>query len=981
MTPRPLYLVRLLNRARMITLRRELATALALAATGVLVMAAGALAVTAVTLRGDLTAAAAMIGASLVVAAALIRGFGRWRQLAGDPLRTATTLVRRPGALPPELAHDLVGAVESLWILEGRALAGHGQVASRELAEAYVTRVDERVRAHLDADLLPPTDTRPLLGVALALGITGAICLTDAGQAALVLLYEARDGRPAPPPEPLWSSLALRLEYPPHTGRPPREVQNPSGGLRVPAGTRVLLEIDPRAPEEALKVVVLEDADANSGSASARVVDLVGAPADRLTGEFTVRAPSTWAITGSGDRSSPSFVIDVEADAAPEVELPPLPAADLEPSELDTIDVRFKARDDFGLSGAVLVFESEGGEVVRLEAGAPPSGAKTWNHRFAWDLSKLALAERPSIEFWIEVRDNDPGLGTTPLLDPPGKVTRSARQRLSVRDQESEHGRNIVGLQEIRDAAVDHLAHRMAADPDRGGIDEARGLLAEDANLLALLATMIDRLSVDALAKDRDAAAVTAIHRRLHALYRDEAALHERIPVDAVAVAGPILGALAGINSRQITGFEDEIIRLDDLVDHQIVDRIEQLVARLQASQQKLLELLERLKAGDTSVQGAIEQLQQRIREDLRRISEAKAQLKKEVDAEFLNLDAFKALQSRLEHEDVLEQVRQGNVDGAIERARGLLDEIRQLRDTVQDRLASAPSERMSPQEKARMRLLRELSRLQDEERSLHSATQAVYQAWRESVSEQELGERDVEFMAREARALRKKIEAINDARLGREGRDSIGDALEHLDRLESARGALDARESAEALGEALRRAQAGAKRGEREAGQIERASADAARMIARARDVLPNTGERADEAATARLTALSEQQRALRGRAKALQDEGDAEQLPDPGKAALRGAATSMERGADRLREAATGDALRDEDEALRQIQRAIDSLRSSAPPPSGATGPASTESERDRSLRDEVMDAMRERPPEGFSEPVKRYYEEILR
>ena len=40
-----------------------------------------------------------------------------------------------------------------------------------------------------------------------------------------------------------------------------------------------------------------------------------------------------------------------------------------------------------------------------------------------------------------------------------------------------------------------------------------------------------------------------------------------------------------------------------------------------------------------------------------------------------------------------------------------------------------------------------------------------------------------------------------------------------------------------------------------------------------------------------------------------------------------------------------------------------------------------ASTETERDRSLRDELMEAMKERAPEGFGESVERYYEELLR
>ena len=47
---------------------------------------------------------------------------------------------------------------------------------------------------------------------------------------------------------------------------------------------------------------------------------------------------------------------------------------------------------------------------------------------------------------------------------------------------------------------------------------------------------------------------------------------------------------------------------------------------------------------------------------------------------------------------------------------------------------------------------------------------------------------------------------------------------------------------------------------------------------------------------------------------------------------------------------------------------------------PPSGG-GESSTEAERDRSLRDQVVEAMREGDRDGFDEDTKRYYEELLR
>ncbi|MCA9634984.1 MAG: protein kinase [Myxococcales bacterium] len=682
----------------------------------------------------------------------------------------------------------------------------------------------------------------------------------------------------------------------------------------------------------------------------------------------------------------------IEPDEAPEVELLPLAAADRAPSELDSVDITFRARDDFGIARAHLVIAADGGEgeETRLDLGAPPDQARAWNHRYAWDLSQMPIEERRALEYWIEVRDNDPArIGADPL---PGKVTRSTRMRLEIHDRESEHAANIEGLRELRDAAVDHLAHRLlaaafAAEPPAllAALDEARSLHAEIGDLLAGLATMIDQLSVDPLTRERDVANLTAIHRRLRAIYLDEAAAHAKMPPGAELGAGgrarTLLASLAAISERLVRQLEDEIIRLDDLVDNQIVDRIEALVARVEASQRKLVELLERLRAGDRTVEPAIEELQQRLREDLRRIAEARAQLHKEVDSEFLNLDAFRALESRLSHEDVMESLRRGDVDGALERARERLEELRGLRDSVQERLANAPSEQLSPQERARLVLLRELSRLQDTERGIEGESRTIHERWRAQVSQQALDDADATALKKRAEGLRESIESINDARLDREARRALDDAAEHLDRLSKTGNALEAQEGAEGLVDALERALAGAREGEREAKQLRRLVADAKEARERTRGRVPTPEATHQGESAAALEELAQRQGNARQRARELLALPEAEHLPEAGEAALERAAKSLDRSAGDLDRRASGEALGGEREALGWIQQAIDSLRKTSPPPSGASAQASTESERDRSLRDSVLEAMRERPPEGYDEPVKRYYEELLR
>lgn len=990
-------------------------------AAGLLALAVVAAGLAGWTSRGDLAAAGWLAGAVITLLALFGRAWRRILALTGTPHRTALTiaqfrgaLTRRPREASPFLRSDtslrreILGATELL-------LAGPGgHPGSQDLAAAYVRQVEWSLTEARPELAAPPANIRvPALATAL-LALLGAVLAGYPEFArGLELWLDAEDGRPPTPPEPVWSALSLTLRYPDYSGRLPRQLINPSGAVRALAGTETELELETRRPASAVHVILTHDQGALSEPPPPERIDLSQGPDGKWRGGFVVRAPGSWHVVVApidGDepvRSAPA-PLEIEADEPPEIELLPLPRSQSAPSELDSVELRFKARDDFGIASAVLVFEGEDGRQVRLDAGTPPPRARTWQHRYAWDLSTLPVEDRGRLTYWIEVRDNDPGLGLVPLADPPGKLARSARMALTIRDQETEHAENLADLAVLRDTAVDLLARRMLTEEpgllradDAAAPDDAeparriaglRELLAASGGLLAALSTAIDALSVDTLAPPRDVAVLVGVHKRLMELHRRESAEHEELPPGAEDerpdAAGRTVAKLVATNRLQLAQLEDEVIRLDDLVDNELLAQVEQLVARLQTSQQKLVDLLERLKAGDESVRGEVDQLQQRIREDLRRLSEARAKLDKELGQEFLNTDAFEAMAEQLRQQDVGEQLRQGDVDGALDRARGVLDELRKLRTGVQDRMASGPAAAMTPEERARMELMREISRIQDEETGLRGESRALHEQWRKQAQARTLDEATAQQAARQAAAMSKALDGVNDARLGRDGRRALEDAREQLQRVAAEAQAaepkaLAAAEAARAAAQAIERAVAGAGDDSQERRQLGplRERGEALRKLLEAQLPVPTEG--LDEAAQARFDALSQKQQGLRGRAEQVLDSPNARHLPDPGKQAMRGAISEMDASSDALGDRRGGRALERQGGALGGLQRALDSLRESSSAPQTTPSPeeVSTETERDRSLRDELMEAMKERAPEGFGGSVERYYEELLR
>lgn len=1045
--------------------RRELATAglwaLVVGSTGVLVGAAAV----GITLRGDRFAPLILGAWGFASAGLLLRALRRARRLGGTRHRTALTIAQNRGPLTPRSAREDHEAtdLELRWEILGATELDQdppppSASSSRELAAAYVLAVAARARA-CDPGLAAPRLRLRVSALALALLALGGALLSSRGDfvRGLVLLFSAEDGTPPVPPEPLWSNLELTLTAPGYAARPPQSARNPSGKLRALAGTRIELELTPRRPFTTLHLIIDHDALETGAMPPPERVDL-GADTDGTwRGGFVVRGTGSWHLNADGE-PGPVFGLELEPDDPPEVELAPLPRSQGDLSERDVVDLRFKARDDFGLAQATLVFEGPDKQEIRLDAGAPPPGARSWQHRYTWDLASVPIGDRSELTYWIEVRDNDPGLGLVPLADPPGKPARSARMRLAIRDEEREHAENLTSLAALRDASVDLLARRMiredpslgdpdpgvretmseqtatppppdtdlearadvplsdfAADipnsdlpragrsltrseptPERPGAElgplrSARELLSTSEQLLTAIRAAIDALSVDNLTPARDVATLTAIHHRLMELHRIEAALHAELPPDLPPrrPIAALLTKLAAHNRRQRVQLEDEIIRLDDLVDEQVVAQIEQLVARLQASQQKLVDLLEKLKAGDESVRGEIDQLQQRIREDLRRLSEARARLDKEVGQEFLNLDAFQALEARMRNQDVGEQLRRGDVDGALDQARDALDELRNLRDDVQQRRAEARPDAvpLTPQERARMETMRELSRLQDDEVGLRSDTRTLHQHWRREAERQALDPATAKKVAQKTAALRKEIEAINDARLGRDARRALEDAREQLQQLEAESApdqarALQSFEAALRATQALQRAAAGAGDNSAERRSLERAAGQALRMQEQLGGELPGPEAGLGSKELDRFQASQQRQAALRARAQQLMEGASGEALTEPGKQALRAALEGMQGSDSALGQRRGGPAIDAQGDVIGALQRALDSMRESSPRGgASAQQPSSTETERDRSLRDELMDAMKEGAPSGFDREVERYYEELLR
>ncbi|RMG99976.1 MAG: hypothetical protein D6705_01665 [Deltaproteobacteria bacterium] len=970
---------------------------------GAWIVVSCAIVATAATGRGDLARSIALIvvGGGAAGAWWFVRRGIRQRFGSAGPsgLRTTARTIARAGRhrtgtghpIPRDLREELEAAVE---------LATAPPLGAEALAAAYARRVAVR----LSRNGLAPSDMLRVRGSLTRLRIVGVLVAAWALGATMPTMHEAArnvlegiDARPPPPPEPLWTHLELHLAYPEHTGRTPRVLENPTGAFAAPAGTTVTLRLVPRtAPAAGAVAVAFEGAEALASEAATTTV--LERTDDAWVGSFVLRGTGSATVVlfdDDGDalgRSAP-IRFKLDPDRPPEVEFVDTAEDDGAAARADDVrEVAFRARDDYGVATANLVYETKDGPPQRLPIPLERPGARRSTTVYRWDLSTIPVGERAELTYYVEVRDNDPGLGLDPLPDPPGKVARTPPRKLVVEDDDARHARNVASLAQIRDAAVDLLAERMMLAEDAPAlapevaIGRLRTAFLHEEALLLDLAALVDAYAVDPIAAERRNRELAAIHARLRKLHEKEAKLQAKIPaegplpVDRAARQAP---ALLAHDRRMVPSLEDEVIRLDDLLDGEILERIEALLARLRATQRKIVDLLEQLAAGDTSVRPMLDDLMRRRREDLARLSQARAMLGREIDDEFLNEDALELLR-QLEEEDTSR-----SPEAELERARRQLAELSGMHEAVQDRLGRDAGETsaLSAEDRARMELLRALSRIEDRAEAAEASLREAKRAYRNAADMPAVSEADRNAMRDAARKLRARIDRVDDTELGRRGRAALLEAAELARRIEELADrktttVAEAYDAARALHDALGRARLGAEDGSPPARRLDGMRRTSGKLVERLEGGLPPAEQVLDPAKLEAVDEVAGQAQGVDREIRDLLDSRTADPLPEEGRRALRRALGELDGVHDAARERRIDEGIARARRATAEVRRAIDSLRrKSPPPPAGSRGEASTSAERDRSLRDLVMEALEGHDRERLGERVERYYEELLR
>ena len=451
--------------------------------------------------------------------------WSRWWSASGGrraQVRHDRAAARRAGVLIPELASDLLSAVE----LADLRPPIHARRRSRRGSCRRSRTTSRAASAPMDARQLVPL--RPAAR-AIAAGGRGdgggdrgwwLSPMVARGLRTLVHRPSLFEGA-AISAVPLVGDVRITYSYPRYTGLPPAHRRRIDGRRRGGEGDARAHRDAPAARRDAARCCCW----ASTGEKGELAASLSG---NTLIAELTLNEDASYRFwleppLGRAVREARSHHLTVEADAAPRVEILG-PADRLELATPRPIEIGYSATDDYGVGTVELVFRAgdRPEQRVLLRDGG---GARTVQGRTLWDPASAGLGSAQRIAYRIEARDRD---DVSPI--PAGSVGKAGTSRTLYVMIQNPHESLEDRLERQRDLLekfIADLANRLERGPNDDVARRAGGVCGACTTprrrTSRCSASSSTRIGGTGRWARRCARTLTGIADRLERLLRDEA--------------------------------------------------------------------------------------------------------------------------------------------------------------------------------------------------------------------------------------------------------------------------------------------------------------------------------------------------------------------------------------------------------------------------------------------------------------------------
>ncbi|HVT09272.1 MAG TPA: DUF4175 family protein [Polyangia bacterium] len=923
--------------------------------------------------------------------------------LPARALRGDRAAARRTGLLAPRRASDLLSAVEL-----AEAAPDPRFASSAPLVRAFRRQVASAIAPVAPERLVPLRSAVRALAIAALTGVVliaalEAWPLAARGLRTLVHRPSRFEGA-AVSTVPLVGDVRVTYSYPPYTGLPPRTVEGSTGDVAAVKGTRVHVETHPLRPARHAALLL---GDAGATEIPAVIVS------DKLTADFTLTEDATYRFWlepsfGRAIREERPHHLTAESDAPPRVDIQG-PADRLELATPRPIEIGFSATDDYGLGAVDLVFRV-GDRPEQRQTLREGAGATAVQGRTLWDPAPVlggGGAER--IAYHVEARDRDAVSGS--------KVGSSRTLYVVIQNPHDGIDDRIEKQRDLLERLVTDLAERLESDSRSEGGSAAEAVERRIAAIAAVHASEEAHLALlgRLLDEDRREGGLGKTMRAALAGIADR--LERGLRAEAVALAaargkgGAGRARLEAAATKQIAELEGDVLRLDDLIGRERLEDLASLGKELTDAHARLQDLLARYK--QTHDESLRRQLAREARELRARIADlaqkiAAVQARNEVPEEWRNMPDMKSLEAQARKlDELLERGNDADLDKALAE---LGDQLSGMRKMLDQNLDGFGAERFPQENRVVADLMKRISDLEGDERSLQKETQALSEKQEAELQKRLKGQLE-DLMKAEGEKidrLKQRLAGVptgnpesalsEEIERARESATQMRRLLSQRDVAEAKSEAERAESSLERAGEHLdemaeaRRARHGASEPEKDKraeavgearGLAQEIADDLAKLMPKGSETLTPEQREAARAQAEKQAAIGKRtdelaEEAARRLGKMPGMEKAASDLKDAG-ARMREAGESLRR--DESKPAATAE--RDAADRLAKLrdgmqERTMGSAERHRDP---VRIPGADESSAPRAWRQELLDAMKEKAPERYRDEVRHYYEELVK
>jgi hypothetical protein len=449
---------------------------------------------------------------------------------------------------------------------------------------------------------------------------------------------------------PLPEVAGLRItSFPPEYSRLPSAVQT-GGHISALKGTVVKLDITPTKEISEGKIVLSRK----------NVVPLKKTDSPALEGSLVLLSEGAYHIElkdqfGFTNPSPLRYQIRLIPDEAPRVEIVD-PAHDRQVTGNETLPLVYNAHDDFGITEIRLGFRVTGKKEHKIVLWKG-SGEKTFSLKlYRWDLDSLVLSPGDRLEYWLEVVDNDTISGF--------KEGYSQILSLIVKDFLKAVEERNQGIREIADALLDLLADHLESS---AGAPPQTTLTKKE--LTERAREILKKVDENLARFDQERDVADPARYDMEMLQRNLAAAVERMENQEHET----------ITSR----LERMALLAEDIAKRARMEDVQALAQDIRNRERRLLSRLEELQNNLTDA-GRAEALEElaKLQELLNKLMNALSQMADKLPDDFVNSDALKGMEFQDMFqglEEIAEKLREGDLDGALQAARDLLQSLGQM--------------------------------------------------------------------------------------------------------------------------------------------------------------------------------------------------------------------------------------------------------------------------------------------------------------